>query len=116
MRGRVVDDSTNDPVGTAGPAKIAHGARSMTANPSTGEFTFPDLPRESRVSIGAPPTQEEIRLQPLSYTLYVNEAGNPDKHIESAEIRQGDKLLGTTNPSGNIVISTPYPGKDAKLL
>lgn len=124
MRGRVVDDSTNDPVGTAGPAKIAHGARSMTANPSTGEFTFPDLPRESRVSIdapgylrtGAPPTQEEIRLQPLSYTLYVNEAGNPDKHIESAEIRQGDKLLGTTNPSGNIVISSPYPGKDAKLL
>ena len=123
MRGRVLDDTTSDPVGTAGPAVISHGARSVTANPSTGAFTFPDLPRESKVGIdapgylrtGVPTTQDEIRLQPLSYTIYVNAAGDPNKHIAKADIRQGTTDLGMTNDGGNLVIS-PYPGKDAKLL
>jgi hypothetical protein len=124
MRGRVVDDLTNDPVGTAGPAKVTHGARSVIADPSTGTFTFPDLPRESRVAVDAPgylrqsvpTTQEEIRMAPLSLTVQVNEAGNPDKHIANAEVRQGTTLLGNpTNDGGNVVIS-PHPGKDAKLL
>jgi hypothetical protein len=124
MRGRVVDDLTNDPVGTAGPAKVTHGARSVIADPSTGTFTFPDLPRESRVAVDAPgylrqsvpTTQEEIRMAPLSLTIQVNEAGSPDKHIAKAEIRQGTTLLGNpTNDGGNVVIS-PHPGKDAKLL
>jgi len=123
MRGRVVDDTTSDPVGTAGPAKISHGARSVTADPSTGVFTFPDLPRESKVGVdapgylrtGVPPTQEEIRLSPLSFTVYVNEAGDPNKHIAGADIRQGTNSFGVTNPGGNLVVS-PYPGKDAKLL
>ena len=123
MHGRVLDDFTNEPVGTAGPAKITHGARTMTANPSTGTFVFPDLPRESKVSVdapgylrqGVPTTQEEIRLAPLSFTIQVNEAGTPEKHVGNAEIRQGDKLLDKTIESGNKVIS-PYPGKDAKLL
>jgi len=123
MHGHVVDDTTNDPIGTAGPARISHGARTMTADPSTGAFTFPDLPRESRVGVdapgylrtGVPTTQDEIRLTPLSFTIQVNEAGNPDKHIAKADIRQGTTSLGTTNDGGNTVIS-PYPGKDAKLL
>jgi hypothetical protein len=51
MRGHVVDDTTNDPVGTAGPARITHGGRTMTADPSTGAFVFPDLPRESKVGV-----------------------------------------------------------------
>jgi hypothetical protein len=123
MHGVVRDDTTGDPVGTAGPAKITHGGRSVTADPSTGVFTFPDLPRESRVAVdapgylrtGVPTTQEEIRLAPLSFTIQVNEAGNPDKHIAAAEIRQGTTLLDKTNDGGNKVLS-PYPGKDAKLL
>lgn len=123
MRGRVLDDFTSDPIGTAGSAKIAHGARTVTADPSTGAFTFPALPRESKVAVDAPGylrtsvpvTQEEIRMQPLSFTIQVNEAGNPEKHIAKAEIRQGTTLLNTTNDSGNVVLS-PYPGKDAKLL
>jgi len=123
MHGLVLDDFTSDPVGTAGPARIAHGARSVTADPSTGAFTFPDLPRESKVSVDAPGylrtsvpvTQEEIRMSPLSFTVQVNEAGNADKHIAKADIRQGTTSLGTTNDGGNTVIS-PYPGKDAKLL
>jgi hypothetical protein len=123
MHGRVIDDTTSDPVGTAGPATISHGARTMTANPSTGEFVFPNLPRESKVGVdangylrtGVPTTQEEIRLSPLSYTIYVNAAGDPAKHIAKADIRQGTTSLGSTNDGGNLVIS-PYPGKDAKLL
>jgi hypothetical protein len=123
MRGQVLDDFTSDPIGTAGPAKITHGGRSVTADPSSGTFTFPDLPRESKVSVDAPGylrtsvpvTQDEIRMSPLSFTIQVNEAGNPDKHIAKADIRQGTTVLATTNDGGNTVIS-PYPGKDAKLL
>jgi len=123
MRGHVVDDFTNEPVGTAGVAKITHGGRSVTADPSTGTFTFPDLPRESKVAVdapgylrtGVPTTQDEIRLAPLTFTIQVNEAGNPDKHIAKADIRQGTTSLGTTNDGGNQVIS-PYTGQDAKLL
>jgi hypothetical protein len=123
MRGQVLDDFTSDPIGTAGPAKITHGGRSVTADPSSGTFTFPDLPRESRVAVDAPGylrtsvpvTQEEIRMAPLSFTIQVNEAGNPDKHIAKADVRQGTTVLATTNDGGNQVIS-PYPGKDAKVL
>lgn len=123
MRGRVVDDFTSEPIGTAGPARITHGARSVTADPSTGTFTFPGLPRESRVGVdapgylrqGVPTTQEEIRMAPLSFTIQVNEAGKPEKHIANAEIRQGTTLLDKTTDGGNRVLS-PYPGKDAKLL
>ena len=123
MHGRVVDDTTSDPVGTAGPATISHGGRTMTADPSTGTFIFPNLPRESKVGVdangylrtGVPTTQEEIRLTPLSFTIYVNAAGDPNKHIAKADIRQGTTSLGSTNDGGNLVIS-PYPGKDAKLL
>jgi hypothetical protein len=123
MSGHVLDDFSSDPIGTAGPARITHGSRSVTADPSTGAFTFPGIPRESKVSVdapgylrtGVPPTQEEIRMSPLSFTIQVNEAGNPDKHIAKAEIRQGTTLLNSTNDGGNVVLS-PYPGKDAKLL
>jgi len=123
MTGHVLDDFTSDPVGTAGPARITHGGRTVTADPSSGTFTFPGLPRESKVAGDAPGylrtsvpvTQEEIRMSPLSFTIQVNEAGNPDKHIAKADIRQGTTSLGTTNDGGNQVLS-PYPGKDAKLL
>jgi hypothetical protein len=123
MRGRVVDDFTSEPVGTAGPAKITHGARTVTADATTGTFTFPDIPRQSRVKVEAPgyfqnsatPTEEEIRMSPNSFTIQVNEAGDPNKHIANAEIRQGTTRLDATNEGGNRVLS-PHPGKDAKLL
>ena len=65
---------------------------------------------------GAPTTLEEIRLNPISLTVVVKEAAvTPEKFIVKAEIRQNDKVLGTTNDSGNTVVS-PHPGKDAQLL
>jgi hypothetical protein len=123
MRGHVVDDLTSESIGPAGTARITLGARSVTADPSTGTFTFPGIPRESRVKVEAPgyfqagaaPTEEEIRMQPNSFTIQVNDAGDPNKHLASVDIRQGTTDLGTTNDGGNKVIS-PYPGKDAKLL
>ena len=123
MRGHVVDDLSSEPIGVGGVARLTHGARTATADPLTGAFEFPSLPRESKVSVdapgylrtGVPVTQEEIRMTPASFTIQVNEAGSPDKHIAKAEIRQGTTALGTTNDGGNTVIS-PYPGKDAKLL
>ena len=123
MRGHVVDDLTSESIGVAGVARITHGARTVTADPSTGEFVFPDLPRESRVKVEAPgyfqagaaPTEQEIRMQPNSFTIQVDEAGDPNKHLASVDIRQGTTDLGTTNDGGNHVVS-PYPGKDAKLL
>jgi hypothetical protein len=122
MHGRVVDSFTSDPVGTAGPARITHGSRSTTADPSTGVFTFPNLPRESLVSVDAPGylrtsvpvTQEEVRMSALSFTIQVNKAGTTEP-VPSVEIRQNNALLNTTNTSGNLVLS-PYPGNDATLL
>jgi hypothetical protein len=120
LRGRVVDDFTNDGVASA---SLKHGLRSVVTA-SDGSFEFPDLPKTSRLQIdapgyfrtGAPTTQEEIRLNPISLTVVVKEAAvTPEKLIAKAEIRQNDKVLGTTNDSGNTVVS-PHPGKDAQLF
>ena len=120
LRGRVVDDFTSDGVGSA---TLKHGVRSVVTA-SDGSFDFPDLPKTSRIQVdapgyfrtNAPTTQDEIRMNPISLTVVTKEAGvTPDKFVAKAEIRQGDKLLGTTNDSGNTVVS-PHPGKDAQLL
>ena len=120
LRGRVVDDFSGDAVKGA---TITHGIRSVTTD-ETGQFEFPNLPKSSRLRVdapgylrtGPPTTQEEIRLSPLSVTVQVNEAGaDPVKGVAKADIRQGDKVLGTTNDSGNTVIS-PHPGKDQSVL
>jgi hypothetical protein len=122
MHAQLVDDYTSE--GAQGGSVTFGTSRSAPVDGSTGAFTFPSLPRTSQVSAIAPgylkraasTTDTEIRLSPLSFTIQVNEAGaNPVKWIAKAEIRQGDKLLATTNDGGNVVIS-PHPGKDAKLL
>lgn len=120
MRGRVLDDFSSD--GVKG-ARLSLGSRTAVADAS-GAFEFPNLPKTSRVTVDAPgyfridvpATQEEIRLAPNSITISVREAsGIPDKPIAKADVRQGDKVLGTTLDSGNTVIS-PHPGKDAQVL
>ena len=120
LRGKVVDDFTNDGVGSA---SLKHGIRSVVTS-SDGSFEFPDLPKTSRLQVdapgyfrtNAPTTQDEIRMNPISLTVVVQEAAVvPPNYIAKAEIRQNDKVVGTTNESGNTVIS-PHPGKDAQLL
>jgi len=120
LRGRVVDDLTNDGIKAA---TLSHGQRSVTTD-ETGAFDFPNLPKSSRMNVdapgyfrqGVPTTQEEIRMAPNSLTVTVKEAGaTPDKPLAKADVRQGDKVLGTTTDSGNTVIS-PHPGKDQTIL
>src|SRR3954462_5184996 len=119
LRGRVLDDYTDSGV----IASIRFGQRDAKSDAS-GAFFFPNLPKTSRITIDSPgyfrvdvpATQEEIRLAPNSITISVREAsGIPDKPIAKADVRQGDKVLGTTLDSGNTVIS-PHPGKDAQVL
>src|SRR5256885_2017624 len=112
MNGRVLDDFTGD--GIKG-ATVTLGVRAATAD-ANGAFSFPNLPKTARVKIDVPSggyflttvptTQQEIRLAPNSITITVNEAGaTPAKPIAKADIRQGDKVLGTTLDSGIAVIS-----------
>ena len=120
LRGRVVDDLTSDGIKAA---SVIHGQRSVITDDG-GAFDFPNLPRSSRIVVdapgyfrqGVPTTQEEIRMAPNSLTVTVKEAGaTPDKPLAKADVRQGDKVLGTTADSGNAVIS-PHPGKDQTIL
>ena len=121
LRGRVVDDFTDDGVPNA---SVQLGSRTVNTA-SDGTFEFPNLPKTTSLQIDAPgytrthapTTQDEIRLTPIALTVYVNEAGvTPAKGIAKASIRQGtSKELGTTNDSGQTVIS-PHPGKDAQLF
>ena len=120
LRGRVVDDLSSDGIKAA---TLTHGQRSVTTD-ENGAFDFANLPKSSRLSVnapgyfvqGVPTTQEEIRMAPNSLTVVVKEAGaTPDKPLAKADVRQGDKVLGTTADSGNAVIS-PHPGKDQTIL
>jgi hypothetical protein len=120
LQGRVVDDFTGDGIANA---SVKHGARGV-ATASDGSFDFPDLPKTSRLTVdapgyvrnGPPTTQTDIRLTPIALTVVVKETGaSPDKFLAKADIRQGTTVLGTTNDSGNTVIS-PHPGKDAQVL
>lgn len=120
LHGKVIDDFSDAGVKKA---TLTHGVRSVITN-DAGEFEFDNLPKTSRIvvdapgyfRIGVPTTQQEIRLQPNSLTVVVKEAGvAPDKFIGKADVRQGDKVLGTTTDGGNSVIS-PHPGKNATVL
>jgi hypothetical protein len=122
-RGRVVDDFTDKGIARA---TIQHGIRS-TVSDAEGNFTLPSVPRTSRMRIdasgylrtGAPPTQEEIRMSPLSVTIYVTEEGKaePDNQVAAPQARspEGDKLLATGTATGQITV-IPHPGRNAKLL
>src|SRR5258705_78670 len=109
LHGRVVDDLTSDGVKAA---TLTHGQRKVTTDES-GALELANLPKSSRLSVnapgyfvqGVPTTQEEIRLAPNSLTVSVKEAGaTPDKPLAKADVRQGEKVLGTTTDSGNTVI------------
>lgn len=119
LHGRVVDDFTDKGIINA---SVTHGSRSVGTDVN-GSFDFPSLPRQSKLRVDAnaylrtnvPTTQEEIRMTPTSWTALIIEAGNPDKHIAKADIRQGDTVLATSTEAVNTIVS-PHPGKNAKVL
>jgi len=119
LRGRVIDDFTDKGIINA---SLTHGQRSVGTDVN-GNFEFPNLPRQSRMRVdanaylrtGVPTTQEEIRMKPTSWTAIIVEFGNPNKHIQKAEIRQGTTVLATSGEGVNTIVS-PHPGKNAKVL
>jgi len=119
LRGRVVDDFTDKGIINA---SVTHGSR-VVGTDVNGSFEFPNLPRQSKMRVDAnaylrtsvPTTQDEIRMTPTSWTAIIVEAGSPDKHIQKADIRQGDKVLATSSEAVNTIVS-PHPGRDAKVL
>lgn len=119
LHGRVLDDFTDQGIINA---SLTHGSRAVGTD-ATGAFDFPSLPRQSRMRVdangylrtSAPTTQEEIRMTPLSWTAVIVEFGNPDKHVEKAEIRQGTTVLATSSQAVNTIVS-PHPGRSVKVL
>lgn len=119
LRGRVVDDFTDKGIINAA---LTHGNR-VVGTDVDGNFEFPNLPRQSKMRVDAnaylrtsvPTTQDEIRMTPTSWTALIVEAGAPDKHIQKADIRQGDTVLATSGEAVNTIVS-PHPGKNAKVL
>jgi hypothetical protein len=119
LHGRVVDDFTDQGLINA---TVTHGSRSVGTD-LNGDFVFPFLPRQSKLLVdrngylrtSVPTTQEQIRMTPTSWTAIIVEAGNPDKHIKGADVRQGTTVLATSTEAVNTVV-VPHPGKNAKVM
>lgn len=121
-RGRVVDDFTDKGIKEA---KVAQGTRTAVTDESGG-FSLPNVPRTSTLQIDAsgylrtraPTTIDEIRLQPLSVTIYVyDETKTKDDRLKSPEARAAEdhlKLLSAGNEGGQIIIA-PHPGRSAQV-
>ena len=118
-RGRLLDDFTGDGVKDG---RLSVGLRSAWSA-EDGSYVFENVPRTTSIRVdaggylrtSAPAAGGDVRLSPLSVTVQVNEAGSdPLKGVAGAQIRQGTRVLGTMNPSGNTVVS-PHPGRDAKV-
>ncbi|HEX9494256.1 MAG TPA: carboxypeptidase regulatory-like domain-containing protein [Candidatus Limnocylindria bacterium] len=121
-QGRVLDESTGDPV--AG-AQLIYGIR-VTLTNADGTYTVEHLPRTARLAIqsrGYDPgtadlTTSEVKLHPFSLSLQVNEAnsGDPPKGVAKPEIRSGDTRVGGPGTDNGSVVAAPYPPIGATLL
>lgn len=119
-RGRLLDDMTDKGIPDG---SVTHGANSTTTD-ENGEFVLPGVPRTSRLSINArgyqvtsaPVTQEQIRLEALSLTVYAWEEGAiREKGAPHPQARLENRILSTGNESGQMVIA-PHPGHLTKLF
>lgn len=123
VRGRVVDDLTDQPVKDT---RIQHGVRAATSD-ANGEFSIPAVPRTSKFAVDAmgylrqqvaTTNAGEIRLKALSVTIYAyDETKTPDDRVKDPQARdpQSSKTIATGNQSGQIIIA-PHPGRDAKVM
>jgi hypothetical protein len=119
-RGRVVDDITDKPI--AG-TRLVHGQRQVTTD-EQGQYVFPNVPRTSKLEVRPPSgyqlatvltTVEEIRLNPLTLTIY---AFDEAKTLETGSVPNpqarpltNDKILGTGDATGQIILA-PHPATD----
>lgn len=122
-RARVVDDMSDKGIKDA---RITHGVRVATTN-ENGEFVLLNVPRTSKYAVdalgyqrtSAPTTAEQIRMSPLSVTLYAYEDGKtrleaPAKNPQARD-EGNTKIMAVGNESGQIIVA-PHPGRDAKVL
>ena len=109
-RGRVIDDSTGEPV--SGVA-ISYGKTRGAVSGTDGSYLIANLPRDARLSTRMPGYQPanvaaaapEVRLKPGTLTVQVNEEGTDEKRVPNPEARQGDRVLAKGTESGNMVIT-----------
>jgi len=122
-RGRVVDESSGDPI--AG-AQVIYGIRVQLTGVD-GTYTVEHLPRGARLVIqdrGYDPgnvdatATGDVSLHPFSMSLQVNEAGTEasPKPVPSAEIRKGDTRVGGPGTDTGSVVAAPYPEIGSQLL
>ncbi|MFN2521048.1 MAG: hypothetical protein ABR525_08395 [Candidatus Limnocylindria bacterium] len=117
-RGRVVDGTTGAPLPGI---EVTYGTRIVKAD-ADGNYVVNNLPRGARVSaqIGgygkgsAGPDDAEIRLQPVSLTLQVNDA-ETKQGVKGPEVRfPGSQSVKGTDTGSIAVI--PYPPTDTPIL
>jgi hypothetical protein len=108
-RGRVIDDSTGEPVASVA---ISYGKTRGAVSGADGSYLIANLPRDARLTTRMPGYQPatvaaaapEIRLKPGTLTVQVNEEGTDEKRVPNTEARQGDRVL-AKGETGNMVIT-----------
>lgn len=121
-RGRVLDESTGDPV--AG-VQVIYGIRVVLTD-ANGAYVVEHMPRGARLAIqargydpgSADATTTEVKLHPFALSLQVNEvgSGDPPKGVAKVEIRQGDTRVGGPGTDNGSVVAAPYPQIGSSLL
>ena len=121
-RGRVIDESTGEPV--AG-AQVIYGIR-IALTDADGRYVLDHLPRGAKYSIqsrGYDPnagdtSTTEVILHPFALALQVNEpdSGDPPKPVAKPEIRQGASRVGGPGTDTGSVVAAPYPQIGSQLL
>lgn len=121
-RARIVDDLTDEGVKDA---TITHGVRRARTD-AEGRFVLENLPRTSTYRVDAPgyvrttvpTTTDEVRLNPLSLTVYAYDATKTENdRLKNPQARDvpNTKILATGNASGQIVVA-PHPGRNGLLV
>ena len=117
-RGRVIDATTGAPLPGI---EVTYGSRIVVAA-ADGSYVVPNLPRGARVSAqtsgygkaSAGPEDAELRLQPVSLTLQVNDA-DTKQGVKEPEVRfPGSQSVKGTDTGSVAVI--PYPPVDTPIL
>ncbi len=117
-RGRVIDGTT----GAALPGiQVTYGSRVVLTD-QDGNYVVTNLPRGARVSAqtsgygkaSAGPEDQELKLQPVSLTLQVNDA-DTKQGVKGPEVRfPGSQSVKGTDTGSIAVI--PYPPADSPIL
>ena len=122
-RGRVVDESSGDPIQGA---QVIYGIRVVLTG-ADGTYVVEHLPRGARLVIQDrgydngnvdATASGDVTMHPFSMSLQVNEAGTEasPKPVPSAEIRQGDTRVGGPGTESGSVVAAPYPQIGSQLL